>query len=75
MVVMEFLEGAVIWQSSMQHPTDMLREAVKKLHGAGWVHGDIRGTNVLVSNERQVFLSYVSCHVFPVMCFLSCVSI
>ena len=60
MVVMELLEGAVTWQSSMHHPTDMLREAVKKLHGAGWVHGDIRGTNVLVSNERQVFLPCVS---------------
>jgi|LauGreDrversion4_1035100.scaffolds.fasta_scaffold71964_1 tRNA A-37 threonylcarbamoyl transferase component Bud32 len=54
MVVMELLEGAVTWQSSMQHPTNMLREAVKKLHGAGFVHGDIRDTNILISNERQV---------------------
>ena len=60
MVVMELLEGAVTWQKSIwQRPTEMLREAVKKLHGVGWVHGNIRGTNVLVSNGRQVLPSCV----------------
>ena len=67
MVVMELLEGAVTWQKSIwQRPTDMLREAVKKLHGAGWVHrtgGGIRGANVLTYSSptrgklsRRVFL-------------------
>ena len=44
MVVMELLEGAVTWQSSMLLTTDkiLLQEAIKKLHGAVWVHGDIR---------------------------------
>ena len=51
---MELLEGAVTWRDSMRHPADMLQEAVQKLHDSGWVHGDIRETNVLVSSDRQV---------------------
>ena len=61
MVVMELLEGAVTWQSSMLLTTDkiLLQEAIKKLHGAVWVHGDIRGNNVLLvlySNGSRLFL-------------------
>ncbi|KAK9803269.1 hypothetical protein WJX72_003662 [[Myrmecia] bisecta] len=56
MVVMEYLEGACTWDAAMDKPTDALRAAVAALHAAGFVHGDLRGCNVLV-DKHQVYLT------------------
>ncbi len=52
MVVMEYLEGACTWDAAMEKPTDALRAAVAALHAAGFVHGDLRGCNVLVDKQQ-----------------------
>ena len=46
MIIMELLEAAVTWHESSWHSDEKLLEAIRKLHDMGWVHGDIRGTNV-----------------------------
>ena len=52
MVVMDFLEDACTWDDAMDKPHDLLDAAVKALHSAGFVHGDLRGCNVLVAGGR-----------------------
>ncbi|CAL8462656.1 g2189 [Coccomyxa elongata] len=54
MVVMEYLPSARIWDDvdPMEKPRDALRAALGALHDAGFVHGDLRGCNVLVDKER-----------------------
>lgn len=54
MVVTEYLPCARIWDhlDAMEMPRGRLREAVGALHAAGFVHGDLRGCNVLVNNEQ-----------------------
>ncbi|GAQ92861.1 Protein kinase-like domain containing protein [Klebsormidium nitens] len=52
MVVMEYLETAVTWSDSMVKPIEQLTAAVRVMHDAGFVHGDLRSPNVLVQDEK-----------------------
>ncbi|KAK9823822.1 hypothetical protein WJX72_005747 [[Myrmecia] bisecta] len=52
MVVTEFLEDACMWDDAMQKPHEQLHRAVNVLHSAGFVHGDLRGCNVLVAGGQ-----------------------
>ena len=52
MVVMEYLEGTCTWDAAMDKPRAALRKAVDALHAAGFVHGDLRGCNVLVDEQK-----------------------
>lgn len=60
MVVMEYLPSARTWDATdaREKPRDALRAAIDALHEAGFVHGDLRGCNVLVDKERVCTLSF-----------------
>lgn len=52
MVVMPYLKDVSTWSAAMQKPEDRLHAAVNVLHSAGYVHGDLRGCNVMMDNEK-----------------------
>ena len=47
MVVMEYVNGSS-WDEAIDKPLAELRAAVLSLHGASFVHGDLRPNNILV---------------------------
>ena len=52
-VVMDYVEPALGQESTPAH-VEMLREAAKRLHDNGYVHGDIRGPNVILVDEKNL---------------------
>ena len=62
-VVMDYLEGAEMWDRSKLLPVhvDSLRTAVKILHDQGFVFGDLRSPNVLVEGDRAVLIDFDWC--------------
>jgi serine/threonine protein kinase len=57
MVVMTFIEGYdMLHESESLIPTDKIRAVIHQLHQRGYVHGDIRDTNVMVSSNGHVIL-------------------
>lgn len=57
MVVMTFIEGYdMLYESESLIPTDKIRAVIDQLHQSGYVHGDIRDTNVMVSSNGHVIL-------------------
>ena len=50
MVVMEFVDGC-LWDDATEKPLAALQHAVQLLHGAGFVHGDLRPNNILVTSD------------------------
>jgi len=55
LVVIEYLDSAAHWNNAMTKPAEPLRAAVKVMHDADYVHGDLRSPNVLVKDD-QVYL-------------------
>lgn len=51
MVVMEYLQDFHFWNNEPKAAQDKLREFISDYHRHGFVHGDIRKPNVLVSNS------------------------
>jgi hypothetical protein len=52
LVVMEYLDSAAHWNNAMTKPADPLRAAVKVMHDADYVHGDLRSPNALVKDDK-----------------------
>ena len=48
LIVQEFVD-AVPWDEMVDTPVEPLKAAVRALHAAGFVHGDMRGCNILVA--------------------------
>ena len=48
LVVQQFVD-AVSWDEMVDKPVESLKAAVHALHAAGFVHGDLRGCNILVA--------------------------
>lgn len=48
LIVQEFVD-AVPWDEMVDKPVEPLKAAVHALHAAGFVHGDLRGCNILVA--------------------------
>jgi hypothetical protein len=59
MAVMEFLEGAQ-WYSPLHSSTfwDELKNSIQLYHKAGFVHGDLRAPNILVTNDGPRILDF-----------------
>jgi hypothetical protein len=57
LVVIEYLDSAAHWNDAMTKPADSLRAAVKVMHDADNVHGDLRSPNVLVKDDKVWALS------------------
>ena len=50
LLVQEFVD-AVPWDEMEDKPVESLKAAVRTLHAAGFVHGDLRGCNILVADS------------------------
>ncbi|KAL3157238.1 hypothetical protein ABBQ38_001475 [Trebouxia sp. C0009 RCD-2024] len=48
LIVQQFVD-AVSWDEIVDKPVESLKAAVHALHAAGFVHGDLRGCNILVA--------------------------
>ena len=53
MVVMEYIDGETLDQAKQIPPTfmDQVRHALDVLHGQGYVFGDLRGPNILITKS------------------------
>ena len=48
LIAQEFVD-AIPWDEVVDKPVESLKAAVRDLHSAGFVHGDLRGCNILVA--------------------------
>ena len=61
MVVMEYIDGKTLDKAKHVRPTLMgqLRRALDVLHGQGYVFGDLRGPNIMITKNEKVKLTCV----------------
>ena len=57
LIVQEFVD-AVSWDDTVDTPVESLKEAVRALHAAGFVHGDLRGCNILVADNTVSLIDF-----------------
>ena len=57
LIVQEFLD-AVAWDEVVDKPVEPLKAAVHALHAAGFVHGDLRGCNILVAASAVYLIDF-----------------
>ena len=50
LIVSEF-NDAVLWDEVEEKPHEILEVAVRSLHRAGFVHGDLRSSNILIASS------------------------
>jgi len=53
----EFVD-AVPWDEMVDKPVEPLKAAVRALHAAGFVHGDLRGCNILVAASAVYLIDF-----------------
>ena len=63
MVVMEYIDGETLDKAKQISPTfmDQIRRALDVLHGQGYVFGDLRGPNILITKNEEVKLINFDC--------------
>ena len=57
LIVQEFVD-AVPWDEVVDKPVEPLKAAVHALHAAGFVHGDLRGCNILVAASAVYLIDF-----------------
>jgi len=57
LIVQEFVD-AVSWDEMVDKPVQSLKAAVRALHAAGFVHGDLRGCNILVAASAVSLIDF-----------------
>ena len=57
LIVQEFVD-AVPWDEVVDKPVEPLKAAVRALHAAGFVHGDLRGCNILVAASAVYLIDF-----------------
>ncbi len=57
LIVQEFVD-AVPWDEMVDKPVEPLKAAVCALHAAGFVHGDLRGCNILVAASAVYLIDF-----------------
>ena len=57
LIVQEFVD-AVPWDEVVDKPIEPLKAAVRALHAAGFVHGDLRGCNILVAASAVYLIDF-----------------
>lgn len=62
MTIMEYLPDVTTWDDSADKPAAVLRDAVAYMHGASFVHGDLRGNNVLLQKSAGLLLKVTLHH-------------
>ena len=57
LIVQELID-AVSWDDMSEKPCECLEVAVRSLHDAGFVHGDLRSSNTLVASSRVYVVDF-----------------
>ena len=57
LIVQEYVD-AVPWDRMVNKPVEPLKAAVHALHAAGFVHGDLRGCNILMAASAVYLIGF-----------------
>ena len=57
LIVQESVD-AVPWDEMVDKPVEPLKAAVRALHAAGFVHGDLRGCNILMAASAVYLIDF-----------------
>lgn len=58
LVIVQESVDAVPWDEMVDKPVEPLKAAVRALHAAGFVHGELRGCNILVATSAVYLIDF-----------------